>query len=67
MDVASSIFNNSFSLGYIIGTSMGGTLVTYFGFINTSIYLSCGIVGFSLIYLLKGNVIIKKSKIGDDL
>ena len=67
MDMASSVFNNSFALGYIIGTSMGGTLVTYFGFINTSIYFSFGIVGFSLIYLLKGNVIIKKSKIDDDL
>ena len=55
--MASSVFNNSFSMGYIVGTSMGGTLVTYFGFINTSIYFSLGIVGFSFIYLLKGNVI----------
>ena len=65
--MTSSVFNNSFSMGYIIGTSMGGTLVTYFGFINTSIYFSFGIIGFSLIYLLKNYVIITKSKIGDDL
>ena len=67
MDMTSSVFNNSFSMGYIIGTSMGGTLVTYFGFINTSIYFSFGIIGFSLIYLIKNYVIITKSKIGDDL
>ena len=51
MDMTSLVFINSFSMGYIIGTSMGGTLVTYFGFINTSIYFSFGIIGFSLIYL----------------
>ena len=67
MDMTSLVFINSFSMGYIIGTSMGGTLVTYFGFINTSIYFSFGIIGFSLIYLLKNNVIITKSKIGDYL
>ena len=65
--MTSSFFFNSFSMGYIIGTSMGGTLVPYFGFINTSIYFSFGIIGFSLIYLIKNYVIITKSKIGDDL
>ena len=54
-DTASSIFNHGFALGYIIGTSMGGIFVTYCGFINISMYISFGIVGFSLIYLLFGN------------
>ena len=40
---------------------IGGTFVTYFGFINTSMIISFAIVGFSLIYLLFGNVIIKKN------
>ena len=51
-DTASSIFNHGFALGYIIGTSMGGIFVTYYGFINISMYISFGIVVFSLIYLL---------------
>jgi MFS family permease len=51
-DITSTLFNNAFSFGYIIGPSIGGTLVTYYGFINISFYISLAIVGYAFIYLL---------------
>ena len=59
-DITSSLFNSAFSFGYIVGPSIGGTLVTYFGFINISFYISVIIIVYAFIYYFICKVFARK-------